>query len=179
VTLALTGCLRRVEPPPPPAAPEAGTPAVEPAGTVTEGAWNDVLGLSMTLPPGWTARPGGRHDALRLVVRGPSGVRLDVWAIPNSDTPRPRAGCAWDWQDAGLYRSLPAPQGTRVARCVPTTPSGAHVLGWYARAGSLGWHVELVCPPGTLGPALDATRESLATLRLPLPGGDTAAPNAP
>jgi hypothetical protein len=141
---------------------------------VVDGRWEDVLGLSMALPQGWTASPGGRWDALRLVARGPGGARLEVWAIPGTDTPRPRAGCVWDWQDLGRYRSLPAPAGTRVARCVPSAPGGAHVLGWYARAGAVGWHVELACPSGTLGPALDATRESLATIHLPAP--DTVMP---
>lgn len=163
MTLALlAGCIQRASPPPIPVTATEPPPSAPLAVTTVGDDRVDALGAQWHALAGATVESGPASGNLRSRERLPDGVAWEVWTFPATSsplTPRPRAGCTWDFVDTvGRTRGLAHADSLAVATCEPDQPNAARVLGWYARCGERAWHLELITPPGTLAYALDATQ---------------------
>jgi hypothetical protein len=167
VALTLSGCRScRPEPVGPtlPTSPPPTRLEAEPAGAVEGGQFVDADGgFSVSVPEGWSARPGPRSGALRVALDDPdTGVRVEAWRFSGSAlTLRPRAGCLWTFSDRGPYRDLPVPDALQVGTCMPDDPIEPRVQAWVLRRGDFTWQLEVHLPQAHM---LDARRAGLAAL---------------
>lgn len=124
-----------------------------PAGQVLEGRFVDArLGFSAPVPEGWSAQVGEDPFPLRVVFTDSvTGTRVEVWSYTEDSLHvRPRAGCAWVFQDSGPYEALRVREPLTVASCRPDDPRAPKVLGVYLLRGGQAWHIEAVYPEGAL-----------------------------
>lgn len=159
-------CKKKAAPPPPAAvAPPAAAAPPRLAGDVTDSVFHDAqYGLTMRLPPGWSAEIGEVDSALRLRATGDRApvATLEIWREPAGPlSPRPIDGCSWTFIDQGPFLGLPGTEDLTLATCSPGETAGPRVYAWTALRGEDLWRFELTAPWQRL---LDAHREGAAVL---------------
>ena len=166
-----TGCAKTAPAPPAVLAVEAPAPAPPAAGSVEGGVFTDaVFGASMQVPEGWTATPGTADGALRVRMDGRGGAptRVELWRFEGTTrNPRPRAGCAWTFEDRGPFLGLPAQPDLLIATCTPDHHGEPRVFAWIASGGGAVWQVEVHAPWSRLLEAHDEGARVVSTLTLP------------
>lgn len=138
------------------------------SGALVGGRFVDaVYGLSIMMHAGWKAELGSFNDALRLrLLHQESGAVLELWAFSaRLAAPAPRPDCTWQFQDQGLYTSIPSSELQMVATCTPDNPLEPRVMAWLVTQGPTTWQVELHTPADGFTAARQAGEPVLRTLR--------------
>jgi hypothetical protein len=151
----------------PPVAEEAV--AIAPAGTVTDGVYEDgSYPFSVAAPEGWTLEPGAADGGLRLEARHvATQTTAQVWVFrEDPSTPRPREGCTWTFQAGGAFGDLHVSGPVDVATCAPDDPDGSLVLDTFTVLGGLAYHIETQVPAGRLMEGREATAALLSGIRI-------------
>lgn len=162
------GCAKPAAPPPGTASP-AAPPPLEPAGAVVDGVFHDArYGLTVRLPPGWTASPGTEDSAMRVRLdgRGASPTRVELWRFGEPALrPRDRSGCSWTFEDVGPYFGVPGAEDILLATCTPEAPTEPRVFAWITVMGAATWQLEVHAPSTRMLDAHDEGAAVLATIR--------------
>lgn len=149
--------------------PVLETPVEVPAsGVLVDGRFVDAVhGMSIMMQAGWKAELGSFNDALRLrLLHQESGAVLELWAFSaRLAAPAPRPDCTWQFQDQGLYTTIPSSELQMVATCTPDDPLEPRVLAWLVMQGPTTWQVELHTPADGFMAARQAGATVLQTIR--------------
>jgi hypothetical protein len=162
--LLLIGC-KKAAPPAPQLEPALDRPPA-PAGTVVDGVFHDAVhGITVRLPPGWSAEAGAADGALRVRLdgRGSNPTRVEVWRFAGAElAPRPKEGCSWTFQDLGPYFGIPGTEDLVLASCTPDAAGAPRVFAWVVARGGATWQFEVHAPWARM---LDGHREGAAVLQ--------------
>jgi len=147
--------------------PTVVSPASAPAGQLQGSVWEDARWpLRLEVPEGWTATPGLAESALRLVLRAPDGVRLEVYALGPDAAPPPRPECTWDFVSRGRYRVVRVARPITVGTCTPVDADAPLRQGWYLPEAGMTWGFEAVLPAGRRLDGRHAVEAVLATVQV-------------
>lgn len=164
----LVACKKAPAPPPPLVGPPASS-APPPSGAVVDGVFHDAThGLTIRLPPGWTAEVGADAGELRVRLdgRGANPTRVEVWRFPGADlSPRPKSGCAWTFQDLGPHHGVPGSEDLMLASCTPNAPAADRVFAWMTTRGGATWQLEVHAPWARMLEGHDEGAAVLQTIR--------------
>lgn len=165
---ALVACKKAPAPPPPLGGPVTA-PIQRPAGAVVDGVFHDAThGLTVRLPPGWTAEVGADSGELRVRLdgRGANPTRVEIWRFDGLELdPRPREACTWTFQDLGPHHGVPGSEDLVLATCTPRAPAADRVFAWITPRGGATWQLEVHAPWARMLEGHDEGAAVLQTIR--------------